>query len=337
MKVSCIIPTYNCEKYIGKLLNQLKCVESKLIEIIVIDDGSIDNTENLVNSLKEDNIKYFKYTNAGVSSARNKGIKHATGDYLCFLDADDEIDVNEFSDVVNTIMSGGYNPDVYMIGYVIKKCNTTNNINQLHSLGNIDKLELNDLKNRLIDVKFAKNYKSRYIGGKVYQYFVKRILFEKGLEFPEGIHFAEDLCYCMNLFDIAQDMVVLDANPYIYNVIQGSASHRYRHNMWNEWISISNYVGRYIDDDVAMNRLLYWAGKVSIREYAKHENPEVFRRKSIIMISDRNFINSFQELAYNDWTVFERIENFLIKKKCITILMVYEYLFLRLKKYFLRS
>lgn len=88
-KFSVIIPLYNKEQYIK---NTIDCVLSQTVtdfELIVIDDGSTDNGQAVVKSINDSRIKLIQQRNAGVSSARNHGIREATGKYICFLDADD--------------------------------------------------------------------------------------------------------------------------------------------------------------------------------------------------------------------------------------------------------
>ena len=103
-KISVIVPVYNVEKYLDKCLTSLIKQTYKNFEIIVINDGSIDNSLAICNKYanKYDNVKVYDYKNAGVAHARNVGIKKATGDYLLFVDSDDYIDekllenINEF-------------------------------------------------------------------------------------------------------------------------------------------------------------------------------------------------------------------------------------------------
>lgn len=88
-KVSVIIPTYNREKYITKALESVLAQSYKDFEVIVVDDGSKDNTQQNLKRY-QDKIKYIYQDNAGVSAARNTGIRHASGEWLAFLDSDDE-------------------------------------------------------------------------------------------------------------------------------------------------------------------------------------------------------------------------------------------------------
>jgi len=91
MKVSAVVPTYNNAEYIKGAINSILAQTHPVDEIIIIDDGSSDDTEALVDNIikKSNNIIYIKQDNQGPSSARNRGITAASGDWLAFLDADD--------------------------------------------------------------------------------------------------------------------------------------------------------------------------------------------------------------------------------------------------------
>jgi glycosyltransferase involved in cell wall biosynthesis len=95
MKLSIIIPTYNVEKYIRTTINSLIVQSEKRFEIIIVDDGSTDNTVEIVSSImkqsKLNNCELLTKTNGGVSSARNEGIRKASGKYIMFLDGDDYV------------------------------------------------------------------------------------------------------------------------------------------------------------------------------------------------------------------------------------------------------
>ena len=98
-KISVIIPVYNTEKYLEKclssVLNQTYCD----LEIIIVNDGSTDNSELIIKEYETkypDKIKYYKKENSGLSDTRNYGVKKATGEYLCFLDSDDYLDTKLF-------------------------------------------------------------------------------------------------------------------------------------------------------------------------------------------------------------------------------------------------
>lgn len=89
MKISTIIPTYNSAKTLDRAIESVLQQTLPTYEIIIIDDGSVDETPEVINRF-QGKIKYIKQINSGVSAARNKGIKASTGNWIAFLDADDE-------------------------------------------------------------------------------------------------------------------------------------------------------------------------------------------------------------------------------------------------------
>ncbi len=94
--VSIIIPAYNIEKYIGKCINSVLEQTYKNIEIIVVNDGSTDRTKAIIKekAKADKRIRIINQKNAGLSAARNIGIKNAKGDYIVFIDGDDFVENN---------------------------------------------------------------------------------------------------------------------------------------------------------------------------------------------------------------------------------------------------
>lgn len=91
-KVSIIVPVYNTEKYLKKCIDSMINQTEKDIEIIVINDGSKDNADDIIKSFVDKRIKYIKKDNEGIGKTRNIGIKAAEGEYLMFIDSDDYIE-----------------------------------------------------------------------------------------------------------------------------------------------------------------------------------------------------------------------------------------------------
>lgn len=103
--ISVIVPAYNVQRYIEKSVNCLINQEYKKIEIILVDDGSKDETGKKCDELKkiDDRIKVIHKKNGGLSSARNAGLEVATGDYIFFLDADDYIEKEYLNECVKEL------------------------------------------------------------------------------------------------------------------------------------------------------------------------------------------------------------------------------------------
>lgn len=119
MKFSIIIPAYNAEKYIARCIDSLanQSLDYSDYEAIVINDGSVDNTEKLLLELsgKYPFLKYITIENGGLSNARNTGISMSKGEFLVFLDSDDAIETNVLSTIYNEISND--NLDMMLVDY----------------------------------------------------------------------------------------------------------------------------------------------------------------------------------------------------------------------------
>ena len=107
MKYSVIIPVYNVEKYIDRCLKSILSQNYDDLEIIVIDNGSTDRSGSICDSYANEyaNISVYHIENHGVGPARNFGLSKAKGEFICFVDADDYLVGNLFSDVENQLDS----------------------------------------------------------------------------------------------------------------------------------------------------------------------------------------------------------------------------------------
>ena len=109
-EISIIVPVYNVEKYIRRCIDSLITQTFKSIEILLIDDGSKDNSGAICDeyALKDDRVKAFHKKNGGVSSARNIGLDNATGTYIMFCDSDDYVDPTWCEKLYNSIIKRGF-------------------------------------------------------------------------------------------------------------------------------------------------------------------------------------------------------------------------------------
>ena len=117
-KITIIVPIYNCKNKIKKCIDSLLKQSFKDYEVLLINDGSTDNTYNIINKyLKEINDKryiLFDKKNEGCGTTRNYGIKNASGDYICFIDNDDYIDTDYLFNLYSNLE---INTDVILSGF----------------------------------------------------------------------------------------------------------------------------------------------------------------------------------------------------------------------------
>lgn len=114
--VSIIIPCFNAEAFIGETLNSVIHQSYSNLEIIIINDGSTDNSLNVIESFKDERIQVINQNNNGVSRARNEGMLKSKGDFILFLDADD---VLSHSFVQSRMEIFERNPNVNLVGSVV--------------------------------------------------------------------------------------------------------------------------------------------------------------------------------------------------------------------------
>lgn len=182
-KVSVIIPAYNAEACIERGINSVLNQTYNNIELIIIDDGSEDNTCSLIEKKYDgyNNIIFYKQKNYGVSVARNKGIELATGEYCIFLDADDWLEL----DAVETMLRyNNLNKDYFIIcGYYKVYIDDGSLYKRENRLSSDCRLTIEESI-----INFAKFY-FQNAGFKLYNLEIVR---KYNIKFPENIHHGED-------------------------------------------------------------------------------------------------------------------------------------------------
>ena len=176
IKVSVIVPVYNVEKYLEKCLDSLVNQTLKEIEIIIVNDGSPDNSQKIIDKYakKYKNIKSYIKENGGLSDARNYGLKKATGDYIAFLDSDDYVSIDMYKKMYEKAISGNFDMVVCDLNYIYEN---NNEIKRAYS--NI-KNDTTNIKNAMINIYPA-----------AWNKIFKKKLFKTGIEFKKGVWFED--------------------------------------------------------------------------------------------------------------------------------------------------
>lgn len=202
--ISVIIPVYNQIRYLENCINSLLVQLTDDIEILLIDDGSNDGSEEICDKAqrKSSNIKTIHKTNGGLSSARNEGIKNAKGEYLVFLDSDDELTENAIKILKNNIKI--YSPDIIVYGYSYKRSDKytlsgTGRVTEISQKDSIELLVTNNIGNQIC----FKAY--------------NRKLFDS-IEFPIGRNY-EDIATFYKLLLKSKKNIIIDSSLYIYNLM----------------------------------------------------------------------------------------------------------------------
>lgn len=218
-KVSVIIPVYNAEKFLKYCLNSVINQTYNNLEIILINDGSIDNSLDVCNEYtkKYKNIKLFTQKNAGVSSARNLGIKKSSGEFLAFVDSDDYVNPYFIEKLVNLITKE--NVDLAASG-IIKVPDY--NYSKIYSEYNEKTTTANGAYNMMLtDVNFF-----GYSCNKLYK---KKIIVDNKIFFDENIHICEDFEFNARYLQYANNITYCSEQLYYYFENVKSATNEYKY------------------------------------------------------------------------------------------------------------
>lgn len=206
--ITVIIPVYNKEKYIERTLNSIIAQSYKNLEIIIVNDGSTDNSKEICTRFKErDNrIKLINIENHGAGYARNLGLNNANGEYISFIDADDYVDLDYYKILHNMILDTG--ADIaeckYLRVKVAQELIKYNKANNHNIMTNIEKLK--DLYGR-DDKKYVNTV---IMCNKLF----KKELFE-GIYYPEG-RIIDDEFITYKLIYRSRKIVTIDSELYFY-------------------------------------------------------------------------------------------------------------------------
>ena len=180
MKISVIVPVYNVEKYLEKCLNSLVNQTLQEIEILVINDGSTDNSQKIIEFFQSkfpQKIKTFAKENGGLSDARNFGIDRATGEFLAFVDSDDYVSVTMMEEMYGLAKKHEAEIVICNLQKVDENGIVTQKLTQIPNLP--EKVDLEKHFSVFSDISY-------FACNKIF----KRELFE-GKSFQKGMHFED--------------------------------------------------------------------------------------------------------------------------------------------------
>lgn len=223
-KVSIIVPVYNSEKYLEKCLSSIINQTYQNIEIIIIDDGSKDNSYAICKQYAhiDKRITIDHQDNKGASSARNKGIEMATGNYLLFVDSDDWIE----KEMVEKLLAKCEEnlADVVVFGW---KCE--NEQQQKHRPVSVDTIfKWTEVVEKIIQSNTELG--GGYICNKIWN--IQKID-KKCMRFDERLYSYEDKVWTIENYKICDTILEIPDIYYHYNVHEGSLSHKGENN-WEQ-------------------------------------------------------------------------------------------------------
>lgn len=220
VKISVIIPVYNEEDYLNECLDSIVNQSLEDIEIICVDDGSTDNSLNILKSYESDNrIKIIPKENSGLGASRNVALDIAQGEYIVFMDSDDYLNLNALEALYDLAESKSLDCIIYKIA---------NFNDRTRKESHTDYFDMSFLRDRVGDNVFDWSY----VKDCLFQISVtspsklfKRQMIEN-IRFPEGLLFEDTLFFIKVLFN-AQRMYFLDEYLYYRRIHSNSITNSY--------------------------------------------------------------------------------------------------------------
>lgn len=219
IKISIVIPVYNVEEYLNECIDSVLSQTYKNIEVILVDDGSLDNCPKICDeiALFDSRVKVIHKKNGGLSDARNEGMKYITGDYFIFLDSDDYWTDNLFLETVVTdklqeekdVIIFGYTKELNLLNTYQRNIlfeNTFKGLTKAHFLEkmvNNDKIQSTSC-NKIVNSRVIKNHDMTFVKGRV----------------------SEDIDWTARILLYAENFDYFDKYIYFYRENFNSITHR---------------------------------------------------------------------------------------------------------------
>ena len=279
--ISIIVPIYNVECYLIKCIDSIIKQTYERIEIILVDDGSIDKCGEICDdySIKDKRIKVIHKKNGGLSDARNSGIDIAEGKYLTFVDSDDYISVDYIEYLYSLIIKNDCDISVCGNYFSYNYCR-----DKLKNDNNSDVEIYFSARDAIEDMLYSLNF-NHSAWGKLY-----RASLFKDIKFPKGMNY-EDYAIVYKVFSNSNKVAFGNAKKYYYVIRSGSIMKSKFDSKNMELIDISNDVTEFI-----------------IKKYPNLKKAAISRKiysniellYSILMSDDRNIYKEFEEKVFKN-------------------------------------
>lgn len=254
MKYSVIIPAYNAEKTIKRCIESITLQNRADVEIIIINDGSTDETDSICKALRteHENIIYITKENGGVSSARNSGLSVATGEYVMFVDSDDYVDNNCFDTIDKYVKS---NADFYQFGFSI----VANRL--IKETREFSECNVNTSSEK--EAFVSDGIVTRSINSPCAKIFKQKIINEQNLRFCEDLSVGEDLTFVFSFLLLADRFERLSDKIYFADTgNEESLSRKYRENLSEQLLGVYDGMVKALNksktESKLINRSLAW-------------------------------------------------------------------------------
>ena len=262
-KVSIIIPVYNVEKYLKKCLDSITNQSYKNLEIIIIDDGSTDNSLEIAKGFEKNDsrIKLLTQKNSGVSEARNVGIKTATGKYITFVDSDDWLELDMYEKLMERIENPYkyLKPDIMLEGK--DECDYSSN--EIDSIiysftreykdrseaelipfdKNVILVDEEIYSKWILNLISGEDERESYIMASIWRCIYRKDIIDRyNILFDKELSYAEDLVFNLKYFINSKKIYIYNEALYHYRFNTNSAVTKYDNELWKKNLKVNEVI-----------------------------------------------------------------------------------------------
>lgn len=238
-KVSVIVPVYKAEQYLHNCIDSILNQTYTDFELILVDDGSPDKSGEICDKYAENDgrIRVIHKKNGGVSSARNEGMHAAKGEYICFVDSDDSLNIYFLQKCLELAKS--YGDELIICGYnKIENNKIQKNIfsDEKYDILQRDQVIMTLVEKVLICAPWGKLYRSD-------------IIKDNEIKFPEDMSLGEDMVFNFHYCNYISKIVIINSPLYNYIVVnENSLLNKYKTDLYSKQMTINNRLSEYIDN-----------------------------------------------------------------------------------------
>ena len=317
IKISIIIPVYNAEQYLEQCLESVIKQSLKEIEIICVNDGSIDNSLRILEeySRKDNRIIIINQENGGSSKARNSALQIAKGEYCLNIDSDDWIEEGYFEAIYNKAKKENLDiviSNYYLIFYIKKE--------------NKEKVDLKLKKGEIIEgSQYILLLLTENFIGYMWNKLIKRKLFiQNNVKYNNDIFLLDDMNILIKLAYHAKRIGKLEEAYYYYRIGENNGTKKINFNYYydikncfedlNEYFKINN-IKEYVD--ILNNRKLYTLyTDLMIKNYKKDKNYK-FERDNLLKKLNKRGENTSGLINSKNIKLYLKVERFFLKKSLL--------------------
>ncbi len=325
VKVSVVVPVYKVEKYLKRCVDSILNQTLKEIEIILVDDGSPDKCGEICDSFAEiDNrIKVVHKSNGGLSSARNAGINVASGEYIGFVDSDDDIDINMYEKMYSAALK--HKVDFVMCDYqrILENNNSFNKSLSIDS-GFYDKDKIK--KDIFPSLIMGSNIDYGPLLSVWHCLYKRKFLTDNSITFADDVKWSEDNLFSAIVGYKCNSFYYLKTE-YLYHYYSnpGTITTSYRAGAWNVYCKMNEYLHNFFDlitdydfSQQLKTHMLYYA--CNCLGMASKLPEEKALQEMNIVLKSKELKKAFEYLHLSNVSAKLRLQLFLMKHRKAKVL-----------------